>query len=185
MINSTTDQGDHGMKVIGLDLSTTQTGIALTDGTTLAVTTKDKDGDERLRQIRDAVRRAALGADLAMVEDVPKGSFAAKPLGMVHGAVRTELMDLGIPYALVVPASLKSYAIANGKASKSQLAVGAFKRAGLEFGTDDECDAWWLRHAGLDQCGQALFKLPQAQRAYLGKFQWPAGLALLAGGSAA
>jgi len=173
------------MRVIGLDLSVAQTGVARADGTTFAVKTRDRDGDTRLCQIRNAVAAVALGADLAVIEDVPKTSFSTKSLAMVHGAVRSQLLDMGVPYALCLPAALKSYAVAKGNATKSQLAVAALKRASLEFPTDDECDAWWLRHAGLDHYGAAEFTLPAAQRAYLGKFQWPAGLRPTAGGSAA
>ena len=173
------------MKIIGLDLSVVQTGVARIDGSTFIVKTRDRDGDLRLCQIRNAVAAAALGADLAVIEDVPKTSFSTKSLAMVHGAVRSKLLDMGVPYALCLPAALKSYAVAKGSASKSQLAVAALKRTGLEFATDDECDAWWLRHAGLDFYGEPEFILPTAQRAYLGKFQWPAGPIPVAGGSAA
>lgn len=169
--------------VLGLDLSLTSTGICRPDGATLTVKTWERDGDRRLGVIEDAVLTAARvddgWVDLAVLEDIPKTSFAAKPLGMVHGVVRNALNKAGIPYAIVTAATLKAYATGGGSGTKVPMAMAAYKRAGLEFANDDECDAWWLRTAGLDRLGQAPFSLPQAQRDRLDKIEWPDLAALL------
>lgn len=81
-----------------------------------------------------------------------------------------------MPYAYVVPATLKKYAADHGNADKARMAAAAYLAAGVEFADDpggDQCDAWWLRAAGLDHYGQPLFELPQAQRDRLTKVSWP------------
>lgn len=152
-------------KVVGLDLSLTGTGICHPHGTTRVVKTRDKDGDERLRVIRNAVLEDAFGCDLAVIEDWI-GSYAGPILGMVHGTVRTLLMDHGVPYVKVSPPTLKKFATGSGKSDKPAMAVAAYKRAGVEFPGDkdgDQCDAWWLRAAGLYLLGEPPFDLPAAQ----------------------
>ncbi|KWT61906.1 Holliday junction endonuclease [Streptomyces albus subsp. albus] len=166
------------MRVIGLDLSIAATGIAYRDGTTRTVVTRTSDGDHRLLQIAECVHHAAGGelgpaADLAVLEDLPKNAHAAGITGMVHGVVRATLLQADVPYAVVVPATLKAYATGRGTASKTDMAMAAYKRAGAEFSDDNQCDAWWLRAAGLDRLGAPLFPLPGEQRARLEKARWP------------
>jgi Holliday junction resolvasome RuvABC endonuclease subunit len=181
-------------RVIGLDLSLTSTGIAYRSGATRAIKTSKDDGDRRLLHIAEEIRNAlggslgiALGTpvELAVLEDLPKHAMAAGITGMVHGIARTVLLQSGVPYALISPATLKSYAADNGRASKRDLAAAAYLAAGREFPGDltpkgeggDQCDAWWLRAAGLDWLGAPEFTLPQAQRARLTKAKWPLGVA--------
>jgi Holliday junction resolvasome RuvABC endonuclease subunit len=169
--------------VIGLDLSLTGTGICYPDGSTLTVKTRQDDGDARLLQIAEAVG-IVLGSwdvDLAVIEDLPTHAYAAGITGMVHGVVRSELIQAGVPYALVVPSTLKAYATGKGSGDKTPMALAAFKRAGVEFADDNQCDAWWLRAAGLEWLGEPLFELPAVQReALVGvnrkgkpKVKWP------------
>ena len=165
-------------RVLGLDLSLTSTGVALPDGSTLRIKTRPVDGDRRLLVIRDWIREVL--ADhlprLAVVEDLPRHALGAGITAMVHGIVRAELVDADVPYALVVAASLKSYAADHGRATKQTLAAAAYLHAGVEFEDDpggDRCDAWWLRVAGHDAYGRPLFRLPQGQRDRLRKVSWP------------
>lgn len=161
-------------RVIGLDLSITATGVALHDGTTTTILART--GDLRLVDIQDAIVRTVDGQDidLVVIEDLPTHAKAAGITGMVHGAVRTSLLRLGVPYALVTPASLKKYATGRGNAGKPEMAVAAYKRAQAEFEDDNQCDAWWLRAAGLDHLGHPIASLPAAQRAALDAVTWPA-----------
>jgi len=176
--------------VIGLDPSLTSTGIAHLDGRTTTVKTRKADGDGRLLHIAHAVTMAAIEQfeagtgplpALAVLEDLPTHAKGSGITGMVHGVVRAALINLGVPYALVVPATLKSYACDDGRASKPDMAAAAYLAAGREFPGDltkggnggDQCDAWWLRAAGLDRLGFPEFTLPQAQRNRLTKAKWP------------
>lgn len=158
------------VNVLGLDLSLTGTGICYPDGSTLTVKTRQDDGDARLLQIAEAVCLAiGGGVDLAVIEDLPTHAYAAGITGMVHGVVRSELIQAGVPYALVT-------------ADKTAMAIAALKRAGVEFSDDNRCDSWWLRAAGMDWLGEPLFDLPAAQREHLTglnrkgkpKVKWPA-----------
>ena len=175
------------LRVIGLDLSLTSTGVCLPDGSTYAIKTRQKDGDRRLVVIRDNIR-AALAEHrphLAVVEDLPRHAKGSGITGQVHGTVKPELLDAGVPYVLVVPATLKSYACDNGNADKRRMADAAYLAAGAEFPGDlnakgqggDMCDAWWLRAAAHHHYGQPLFSLPPAQIDRLTKVDWPAVIA--------
>jgi len=171
------------LRVIGLDLSMTATGVALPDGTTQTIKTNQKDGDRRLQHIVDQVG-LALGSgdddigdacDLVVMEEAPPGlkGPAIKAIHMVHGAVRLRLIDFGTPYAVINPTVLKAYATGATSADKTAMAMAAYKRTGREFADDNQCDAAWLRWAGLDWLGHPEFALPTAQRDRLTKATWP------------
>lgn len=163
--------------VLGLDLSMTATGICLPDGGTLTVKTDAKTKDWRLVAIRNAVSEAITfnRVELVVMEEAPPGlkGPAIKAIHMVHGAVRTCLLDLGVPYAVVNPSTLKVYATGRKGADKTAMTMAAYKRAALEFEDDNQCDAWWLRTMGLDQLGAPVVTVPQAQRAFLASVGWP------------
>ncbi|MDQ0961948.1 Holliday junction resolvasome RuvABC endonuclease subunit [Streptomyces sp. B4I13] len=167
--------------VAGLDLSLTASGIAYRDGSTSTVKTRQKDGDGRLAQIEEAVQIAVGGehlglgpaVELVAMEDIPQNSHAAKPISMVYGVVRNLLQKQGIPYVLITPATLKTYATGKGSGDKVPMALAAYKRAGREFEDDNQCDAAWLRWAGLDWLGCREFSVPAVQREALKKAIWP------------
>lgn len=160
--------------VIGLDLSLTSTGICDALGNMHTYGGDAKVGDRRLRIIRSGVYAAVqLGADLAVIEDLPRGAMGGSSTGMAQGVARCELLDLNVPYVLVVASVLKTYATGKGTASKIEMALAAYKRADMEFPNDDECDAWWLRAMGLDALGEPLFELPASHRKALAKVSWP------------
>lgn len=172
-------------RVIGLDLSLRSTGVALPDGTTYRIKTRDKDGDRRLVHIRSDIRDdlADWRPHLVVIEDLPTKMHATalKIVGKLHGIVVGELLDADVPYAYVPPATLKQYAADKGNATKPDMAAAAYLAAGAEFPGDlnakgeggDMCDAWWLRAAGHDWCGVPLFSMPEAQRDRLSKATWP------------
>lgn len=166
------------MKIMGLDLSITSTGVCLPDGSAYTIKCTAKQGDKRLNIIRDRVRADAAGVGLVMMEDLPRHAHGAGVTGMVQGAVRVVLNDLHIPYVLVTPATLKMFATGKGNADKSAMILAAFKRGGVEFADDNQCDAWWLHVAGLYQYGEQLpiSSLPVVQSAALTKVDWPTGL---------
>ncbi|MEU4367534.1 hypothetical protein [Micromonospora chersina] len=152
----------------------TGTGIARCDGTTYTVTPK-RDGDARLIEIRSEIARAIDGRaiDLVVIEDLPTNAKSAGITGMVHGTVRTWLRDHQVPYALATPASVKKYATGKGNCGKPEMAVAAYKRGQREFPDDNQCDAWWLRAAGLDHLGAPVATMPATQRAALTAIKWP------------
>lgn len=158
----------------GLDLSMTGTGLCheQVDGTgcTHLVTPSEARGDFRLPVIRDRVVTFLRGSELVLIEDIPpvRGHSLAI-LGMVHGVVREGLIREGIPYTTVTVSGLKKYATGKGGASKTEMAVAAYRRAGLEFADDNQCDAWWLWVMARDLLGSPVFELPKIQREALDK----------------
>lgn len=164
------------MKIIGLDLSLTGTGIARFDGSTITVKTRDKDGDLRLLHIQDAVQEVLQpGIDLAVIEaPLTHGAHSLHIQGMVHGVVRAVLMKNHVPYALISPPTLKAYATGKGTAKKADMILAAYKRAGREFDDDNQCDAAWLRWAGLDHFNCSEVVMPLAHRKKLDVVKnWP------------
>ena len=172
--------------VVGLDLSITATGICDVDGNTFTVGGKAELGDKRLRIIASAVTEATqpqevigcgfMPVTLVVIEALAaghskgNGSAAAE----VMGAAKSLLLSIGTPYVLVPPATLKKFATGRGNATKPDMAVAAYKRGDeIEFADDNQCDAWWLRAAGLDALGHPLFPMPQAQRDALNVVTWP------------
>ena len=168
------------IRVLGLDLSITATGVCLPGGRTYTIRGKAADGDRRLADIRYRLRADAEDADLAVIEDLPTHAHAAGITGMVHGAVRSLLLELEVPYVLVTPATLKAFATGKGNCDKAAMILAAYKRGGITFTDDNRCDAWWLWQAGLWQTGPSPDRvpLPEAQRARLDKANWSAAQAV-------
>lgn len=166
-------------KVSGLDLSMTETGWAATapvahTGECLAETgvIKPKEArDLRLPEITSRVVEAAYDSDLVLIEGYLNRSMSAGITGMVQGAVRTALIEAGLKYGTVPPATLKMFATGRGGASKTDMAVAAFKRGGLEFRNDNECDAWWLWVAANQWLDQPVLAMPKRQVEALDKIQ--------------
>jgi Holliday junction resolvasome RuvABC endonuclease subunit len=163
------------IKVLGLDLSMVGTGAASTgpagEPVTRLIKTRDKDKDRRLIQIQAEIRELATGAELALIEAPTPRSPSSVVSGMVQGAARLVLLDLGIPYGTLMPASLKKFATGKGTGDKVPMAIAALKRAGLEFPDDNQCDAFWLWVAANYKVGQPLYDLPALNRESLTKIK--------------
>jgi len=139
------------VRIMGVDLSISCTGISLPSGETLAIKPKTK-GDLRLTEVGNHVQIAAQAsrADLVVIEGlggIYKGE-SARIIPMLHGVIRDRLQTVKIPFMLLLPASLKKFATGNGAADKDEMAVAAWRRLGRQYLTHDECDADWLRVAG-------------------------------------
>ena len=161
-------------KLGGLDLSITAPGAAWTGAAGEVETRLIKpvgNGDYRLTSIRAQILEVVTGAEMVLIEGYLNKSMTAGITGMVHGAVREGLIQAGLPYATFPPASLKKYATGSGGASKTDMALAAYKRGGIEFTNDNECDAWWLWVAVNDWTGSPVFVLPKVQRDSLTKIK--------------
>lgn len=155
-------------RVVGLDLSITATGICDETGDTITVKPRNS-GDSRLIEIVAAVAVTTRGADLVVIEEAPPGlkGPAIKAVHMVHGAVRVALLTQNKQIAVINPTTLKRFATGKPGASKTDMALALYKRAGLEFPDDNQVDAWWLRAAGLQMLGYPAVQVPAAQVAAL------------------
>ena len=154
------------VKVTGLDLAMTATGLAHSlQGEACWHLIKPKLAkDRRLGEIKAQVREFVAGSEFVLVELLPPNMKGAGITGMVHGVVRDMLQEEGIPYGDVGPSSLKKYATGKGGASKTEMALAAMKRAGVELAEDNMCDSWWLWVMANDHLGQPVFSLPKLQR---------------------
>jgi Holliday junction resolvasome RuvABC endonuclease subunit len=156
--------------VVGVDPSLTGTGLADPDGLLSTVTGLER--DLRLVGIWHAVHAAAEQADLAVVEDLPVHGMGAGKTGMAQGVVRLALQTMLVPYVTVAPASLKKFATGRGSATKADMRMAAYQRAGLDLRDDNQCDAWWLRQLGLAHYSLAAVMLPRTHLDALAKVDW-------------
>jgi Holliday junction resolvasome RuvABC endonuclease subunit len=164
------------MKVSGLDLSMTGTGAAYTfpgaPGNVETQLIRPREvRDLRLNEIQARVIEVVRDSDLVLIEGFLNRSLSAGITGMVHGAVRAALIEAGLKYGTLPPSSLKLFATGRGGASKTDMAVAAFKRGGVEFREDNQTDAWWLWVAANEHLGNPIFDLPKRQREALDKIQ--------------
>jgi Holliday junction resolvasome RuvABC endonuclease subunit len=161
------------VNVIGIDPSLEGTGLAWSD---TGVGTCRGNADERLVAIHSDVQEMAKGFHLAVVEDLPTHGHGAGKTGMAQGVVRLALLQLGVPYALITPATLKKFATGKGNATKPDMRVELLKRTGMDLRDDDQVDAWWLRAMGMQYLGAPIVELPKAHLAALVPVVWPAGV---------
>lgn len=163
------------MRVAGLDLSLTASGVAAVDGSTSCVKTKLR-GPARLAAIRDAVIELVFpSADLVALEDY---SFASRDahaheLGELGGVIRLRLHELEVPWIAIPPSSLKKYSTGRGNAKKDEVLVAAVRRLPDFDGDHNQADAAWLRAMALDGLGHPIVSMPQEHRVALAKIQWP------------
>lgn len=151
------------MRVVGLDISLTSTGMS--DGTrTKVVQTSPKDRiEERMDRITRGIVSFALadgGADLAVIEWSSYGSHGGEELAALRYMALVRLWRLHIPVAKVAPATLKLYVAGHGRASKAQMVAAVDVRYGQRFaevktshGRYDMADAFGLAVMGYAQAG--------------------------------
>ena len=157
------------LRVLGLDLSLTCTGIAgITDDSPWAdhITTGLR-GHDRLAAIRTGLREHT--ADLWVIEGLAYDAHDTERAGAgLHWIIRHALWRRGQRYVLIPPATLKKYATGNGAASKEDMLLAA-ERAfpGAHVAGNDEADALWLAHAGRDRYGAPTVRIPAPRRALL------------------
>jgi crossover junction endodeoxyribonuclease RuvC len=151
------------MIVLGLDLSLTGTGMCVVETgagrgllTTINTTAKTRTED-RLISIRRTIAQASSGVDAAIIEGLSYGSVggAQAERSALHWMVRVDLYQLGVPYVIVTPMSLKKFVCGTAKVEKSMMIREVFRRWNVEATNDNEADAAALAHLGLVYYGQA------------------------------
>jgi Holliday junction resolvasome RuvABC endonuclease subunit len=148
------------MNIIGIDLSLTGTGVCvLRDGgrelRTINTTAKTRTED-RLITIRRTVAQALSGIDTTIIEGLSYDSVggAQAERSALHWMVRVDLYQLGVPYVIVTPMSLKKFVCGTAKAEKSMMIREVYRRWNVEAANDNEADAAALAHLGLVYYGQ-------------------------------
>lgn len=141
------------MRVVGIDPSTSATGIARVDGSTFTYRPNADASNiaRRLHQIVGTVEFCTriAGAELVMIEGYSLGGLrglAAARLAELGGCIRLRLFENDIPYVEIPPRMLKKFATGKGNADKTEMIKAALD-AGADVGpTDhDAAEAWFLR----------------------------------------
>lgn len=171
--------------VIGIDPSLTGTGLAnpiTTTGTTTHTVSTTAATIARFSKIADGVRNVLAQARslwpddelFVVVEDLPTHAQGAGKTGMAQGVVRLVLEEEAVRYVTVTAATLKKFATGSGNADKHRMRMEAYKRAGVEFADDNQCDAWWLQQLGRHLVGdEHRLELPQTHTDALAKVVRP------------
>ena len=143
------------LRITGLDLSFTATGISSPDGHLELVKTKPAPGSigtvMRCRTIANAIRSELRRTETThvVVEGFAYGrAEQAHQMGGLGYIVRLMLVECGIPYVDVAPASLKKFATGSGNASKDQVISDAIRQFGFPGSDNNLADAWCLRMMG-------------------------------------
>ena len=161
--------------VIGIDPSLTATGVAH-DGQAWTIATKAGDPNRlaHIYQHLNATLAATWGDGLAVLEDLPTHAHGAGLTGMAQGVIRLACLNTGTPYLTVPAATLKKYATGKGNATKADMRMAWFQRAGEDIRDDNQVDALWLRQVGLALLDDpAAIPMPQANRQALTKLALP------------
>lgn len=165
------------MKLMGLDISLTSTGMSI-DGRTSTISTKFR-GAERLSIVSYEVAHTCFTeqVDCVILEGY---SFASKnshahSIGELGGCIRMRLWEAGVPFVEVPPTSRAKFATGKGNAGKTEVISAISSKTGLVFsgaGADDECDAWILEQMGLSKIGASEYTWSQGQMEALEKVDW-------------
>ena len=169
--------------VVGLDPSLTGLGLATPD--TLTTISSKPTGDtvaaraERLVTMADKVARLIPESSLVVIE----GPAYSRQLGAGHHlsaglwwVLAVELTHRGHDVIEVSPSALKKFATGKGNATKADLRMALFQRAGLDVRDDDQVDAYFLRQVGLHLVGDPdALPLPKTHLAVLAGVQYAAG----------
>ncbi len=177
------------LRVVGLDISLTSTGMSDGRDTHVLQTSPDTPLEERLDFLMRGMVRYVLadGCELAVIEGPSYGSQGQgrEALDALRIMMRHRLWCLHIPFALVAPSTLKKYTTGNGKATKKQMVAAVDERhhAGtaafkVKDGRYDRADAFALAAMGLDHAGIGYrlpchYPAPPPHRPSLLSVTWP------------
>lgn len=181
------------MRVVGLDLSLTSTGVAVVDDdpertvpmvTVRRITSSGKatatlaERRERLQLLTAKVVDAAWPCDLALIEGP---SFGQHRQGGQHDRaglwwlVVNALRGCDVPVVEAPPSVRAKYATGAGNASKDAVLAAVVRRyPDVDVRGNDEADALVLAAMGARFLGNPIDALPQVHLAAMGKVHWPA-----------
>lgn len=141
---------------LGIDQSLRSTGLAVIASAgnqaleLLTLQPKKLSGAARLRYLRDGVRDVMIGytgTQHACLEGYSLHSVNRSfDLGEVGGILRLCLYDMGLPFTVVPPTTLKKFASGTGTADKDAMRRAVHARWSIDIPQDDACDAYALAH---------------------------------------
>lgn len=173
------------MKIVGLDLSLTSTGVAsITDGdiTVRRVQSKGRkdatlhERRDRLADLAAAITEHAQDATLVVIEGP---SFGQHRQSGQHdrAGLWWLVVDLLAEVTRVVevpPASRSKYATGKGNASKDAVLAAVVRRyLAVDVTGNDEADALILAAMGARHLGQPIDDMPLTHTAAMTKVAWP------------
>lgn len=167
------------MKIIGLDLSLTSTGVA-GDGWTDTIVPGSRRGHERLQFIRDAIGDYTRMTDFVVIEGLGFGHDRDRANAGLSWIVRHDLWRRDLGYGLVPPSNRMKYATGKGQADKDAVLLAVARRFEWFDGGNDEADALVLAAMGYDRAGAPLVVMPEAHRKALAGCKWPGSMAAVA-----
>ena len=173
------------MRIVGIDLSLTATGVAIADAATVTVRTvrsRGAKGDDllsrgaRLELLTSSICGLCRGAALVVVE---QPAFS-RTTGHHHDRsglwwlVVAQLQAMGIPVAEVTPSGLKRYVTGRGNADKDTVLLAVARRFGdVGVTNNNEADSLALCAMGADRFGVPLADMPKSHRTSLDAVRWP------------
>jgi crossover junction endodeoxyribonuclease RuvC len=146
---------------LGLDLSLNSTGVAVLDlksGNPLYVMAlhppKDMKGEARLVYLRYELKAMLKKwrPSVVALEGYGYSPNRANQDALIEwgGIVKVMLHEMGFPFMVIAPTSLKKFVLGptkKGGAGKDAMRLGVYKRWGVEYATSDEVDAFALAQA--------------------------------------
>lgn len=172
------------MKVTGIDLSLTSTGLALiVDGTahvdrhtTRPAGPVTTDRHDRLLSIAETVHNWSTGADLVVIEGPSYGSATGHQhdrSGLWWLVVHRLLTD-GLPLAVIPPTCRARYATGKGNAAKDAVLAAVVRRyPEVEVTGNDQADALVLAAMGARSLGRPIDVVPKLHLTAMEGAAWP------------
>lgn len=158
------------LTVIGLDPSLSATGVATAGGQVSLATKPAKTLPTRLARLYGIVEEVAARTPEGSLVVIEAPAYSRANAGTHVGAglwwLLVAMLDArGCALVQVAPTTLKKFATGKGTASKPDMRMALYKRAGLDLADDNHVDAWWLRQVGLHLLHHPdAVDLPKAQR---------------------
>lgn len=174
----------HKIISIGLDLSLTHSGYAIIgeddvvfdSGVIKSKPIGDKPVDEleRILTVRDKIfgiikignRKKPNIRLIAVIEGLAfmaHNTTALVQLSALNYFVREKLMNVGIPFIIVAPTTLKKFITGSGRGDKDMMMLQVYKNYGFEAKDNNENDGYALAVCGLAVLGKPRKKLGKPQ----------------------
>ncbi len=150
------------MKVLGLDLSLTGSGIVLLEDGKIKIKQlikskpsgkKPIDELKRLLKIENEIRQIMIEEEpsLAVIEGMAYMASNTTSLVQLAGLnyiIRKMLHEHGIKFIVVAPTTLKKFSTSKGNCQKDLILLEVYKKYGEEFEENNQCDAYVLAKIG-------------------------------------
>ena len=146
------------MRIVGLDLSLTATGVAVWADGALSLLTLEPPhpgGMERLEWVLGQVKELCRGAELVVIEGLSFGSNmpSAQERAGLWWMVARALWKANIRMQAVAPTAAKKFVTGRGSAEKSLILREVFRHWNIVAADDNQADAAVLARIGLVLAG--------------------------------